>query len=79
MPTYLFKNNSTGREEKIFMSISERDKYVVENTHMTQLVHGFPSDADSYRLGRTKPADGFKDLLGQINRNNYGANVRTFK
>ena len=79
MPTYLFEHPETKEEYTVFMSISERDQFVEDNPDHTQLVYGFPADADSYRLGRTKPADGFKDLLGQINRNNIGANIRTFK
>lgn len=79
MPTYKFLNPDTNEEYLITMSISERDQYIIDNPTHTQLVHGFPADADSYRLGRTKPADGFRDLLTQINKNNHGADIRTFK
>ena len=80
MPTYLFKNPDTGKEYKLFMKISERDQYVIDNPTHEQLVYGFPADADSFRIGRTKPADGFKDLLGQIKKNSgRKANINTFK
>jgi hypothetical protein len=77
MPTYRFKR---GKKEWVeFMSISERTQFLEDNPDVEQLVHGFPADADSFKLGRTKPADGFRDLLGQIKKNNIGSNIKTFK
>lgn len=61
------------------MSISERTKFLEDNPDVVQLVNGFPADADSVHLGRTKPSDGFRDLLGQIKTNNIGSNIKTFK
>jgi hypothetical protein len=79
MPTYLFEDTNTGEEIEISMKISERDPYLEANPHMRQLVNGFPADVDSYRIGRTKPSDGFKDLLTHIKKNNQGSKIRTFK
>lgn len=77
MPYYKFRQGKrTWRE---FMTISERTKFLSENPDVEQLIDGFPADADSVKLGRTKPADGFKDLLKQIKRNNIGSKINTFK
>ena len=69
MPTYLFQNNDTGEEYELFMSISERTKYLEENPNVTQLVKGFPGHGDPARLGRMKPDGEFRDLLKTIHKN----------
>ena len=68
MPTYLFKNINTDEEQELFMSITERDKYLEGNPDITQLVHGAPSIGDSIRLGLRKPDDGFRDRLREIKK-----------
>jgi hypothetical protein len=77
MPEYKFKNNDTGDEYLIFMSISERDVYIKEN-NVTQLIHGFPSHADPVKLGRIKPDRGFRELLKETKKANPGSNINTF-
>lgn len=67
-PTYLFKNINTDEEQELFMSITERDKYLEDNPDITQLVHGAPSIGDSIRLGLRKPDDGFRDRLREIKK-----------
>ena len=37
MPTYSFKNNNTGEEFDEFMGMSEKDKYLKDNPHISQL------------------------------------------
>lgn len=61
------------------MSISERTQYLADHPHIEQLVHGFPGAVDSVKIGRTKPSDGFSDLLKQIKKNNIGSDINTFK
>lgn len=68
MPTYLFKDLNTGEEQELFMSITERDEYLANNPHITQLVHGAPSLGDPIRLGLKKPDDGFRDRLKEIKK-----------
>lgn len=68
MPTYLFKDLNTGEEQELFMSISEREQYLEDNPHMTQLVHGAPALGDPIRLGLRKPDDGFRDRLREIKK-----------
>lgn len=68
MPTYLYKDINTGEEQELFMSITERGKYLEDNPHMTQLVHGAPALGDSIRLGLKKPDDAFRDRLKEIKK-----------
>jgi hypothetical protein len=68
MPTYLFKDINTEEEQELFMSITERDKYLEDNPHITQLVHGAPSIGDPIRLGLRKPDDAFRDRLKDIKK-----------
>ena len=68
MPTYLYKVINTGEEQELFMSITERGKYLEDNPHMTQLVHGAPALGDSIRLGLKKPDDAFRDRLKEIKK-----------
>jgi len=42
MPTYTFEDKSTGEVFEKTMRISERDIFVEENPHLTQLITGAP-------------------------------------
>lgn len=77
MPYYKFHDTHTDKVWEEFLKISERDEYLKNNPHVEQLVNGFPADADSVKLGRTKPADGFRDMLKQIKKNNIRSTVNT--
>ena len=37
MPTYSFKNNDTGAEWEEFFSIADKEEFLKENDHITQL------------------------------------------
>lgn len=82
MPTYLFRDTTTGVEEELFMSISDRTIYLETNPHIEQLVHGAPALGDSIRLGLRKPDDGFRDRLREIKKAHSGgitrSNINTF-
>ena len=73
MPNYTFRNNETDEVFDITMSISERDQYVQDNPHLTQLITGAPSIGDSVRLGLKKPDDGFRDVLRNIKSHHPGS------
>lgn len=68
MPTYMFKDINTEEEQELFMSITERDKYLEDNPHIIQLVHGAPAIGDAIRLGLRKPDDAFRDRLKDIKK-----------
>ena len=50
----------------VFMSISERDKFLQENPHMEQLVNGAP--AIGYSTLTKKPDSGFRDVLKEVKK-----------
>lgn len=78
MPKYLFEDPKTGDQFEIDMKISERDEFVKNNPHLTQLVNGFPGMVDPTRIGRVRPDDGFRDVLKEVKKRNRGANINTW-
>jgi len=71
MPTYKFYNKDNKAEWTEFMTISERTKFLDENPHIEQLVHGAPLIADAMRIGGTnvsKPSNGFRDVLKEVKK-----------
>ena len=78
MPNYTFRNNDTQEEFDISMSIAERDQYVLDNPHLTQIITGAPSIGDPYRLGRKKPDDGFRDVLRNVQHHHKKDNINTW-
>jgi hypothetical protein len=75
MPTYKFVNDETGEEFEEFMTISALDKYLKENTNLTQLVNGAP--AISSGRGMSKPDQGFRDLLKDMKKKHSGGFTRS--
>ena len=65
MPTYNFKNTDTGEEFEEIMSMSEREKFLEQNSHIKQL----PSLVAMSYTGtgdRIKNDGGWKDNLSRI-------------
>lgn len=79
MPVYDFKNKETGEIVTHVMKVSEYDEFKKNNPHLERHITGAPGCSDPVRLGLVKPADGFKDLLKQIKKNNIGSDINTFK
>jgi len=79
MPNYTFRNNETNETFDISMSISERDQYVLNNPHLTQLITGAPAIGDSVRLGVRKPDDNFRDVLREIKSHHPGQKIGKIK
>jgi hypothetical protein len=66
MPTYNFLNIDTGEEFESFMKISEREKYLLENTHIHPVMTApaIVSGVSSSKQNRVP--DGFKEVLSKI-------------
>ena len=64
MPTYTFKNNDTEEVFDRFISIADKDNFLLENPHITQII-GAPKII-SGRMGGMKPSDGFNDVLRKV-------------
>lgn len=69
MPTYRFRDKSTGDEYEEFMMISELGAYLEKND-VEQLLNGAPALGDSIRLGLKKPPDSFRDVLREVKKKN---------
>ena len=78
MPTYLFYDKTTDQQYEMFLSISERDKYLADNPHVEQLVNGFPGTVDPTRLGLRKPDNGFRDRLKEIKKSHRKSSINTW-
>jgi hypothetical protein len=76
VPSYKFLNKKTSEEMDVFMSISERDKFLQENPHMEQLVNGAP--AIGYSTLTKKPDSGFRDVLSEIKKKHRRSNINTW-
>lgn len=59
MPIYTFRNTQTNEEFTDMMSISHKEKYLIENPHIEQVIT-VPNFADSVSLGITKPPVDFQ-------------------
>jgi hypothetical protein len=75
MPTYTFKNISTGKVWEETISISARDE-MVKDPNIQQIIDEAP--AMSYKGTRTKPDSGFRDVLKRIKSKHRGSNINTF-
>lgn len=79
MPTYNFINNDSGEEIEVVMSMHERDQFVIDNPQLTQVIRQAPALCDPVRVGvRSKPDDGFKDVLKGIKNKHRRSNINTF-
>ena len=65
MPTYTMKNNVTGEEKEMFLSLSEREAFLNKNKDWTQKLNtpGFVSDTKSTFK---RAGDGWKDVLQKV-------------
>ena len=66
MPTYKFKNKTTGVEWDKEMKISELDDYVKEND--CSIVVQTPQIISGHGEGRLKTTDAFNDRLKEIDK-----------
>jgi hypothetical protein len=80
MPNYSFRNVVDGTEFDLFMSMSDKDKYLEENKDsIIQIITKAPSFGDTVSLGIKKPDQGFRDVLREIKKAHpRGGGVNTF-
>lgn len=80
MPNYSFRNTVDGTEFDLFMSISEKEKYLEENKNtIIQIITKAPGFGDTVSLGIKKPDQGFRDVLREIKKAHpRGGGVNTF-
>ena len=63
MPTYSFKNNDTGAEWEEFFSIADKEDFLKENDHITQLPSLITIVSDT---GGIRNDGGWKDNMSRI-------------
>lgn len=76
MPTYTFKNETTGEVITDRMSLSEREAFLTNNPDYKQVL-STPSIGDPMRLGVKKTPDSFQDLLRHAKKAHKGSTIQT--
>lgn len=67
MPTYTFRDKSTGSVSEQYMHIADLDGYAAKHPELEQIFSKSPfSIGDSVRLGIRKPDASFRELLKNI-------------
>ncbi len=69
MPTYRFRDNNTGEEFDKWMYMAEREPYLSDNPHITQVPTGMNAIGSIGEWKDNKVPGGFKDVLGRIKKN----------
>lgn len=65
MPTYEFRNKNTGEVTEVFMKMSEKDQYLIDNPHLEQTLTQAPAFTGDHII--IKKDTGFKEVLQKIN------------
>lgn len=65
MPIYSFRNKDTGEEWEEMMGISASEQYLKDNPHIERFIDRAPALVGGTG-DRTKPDDGFKEVLSKI-------------
>lgn len=69
MPNYTFFNRKTGEEWTEFMSITERNEYLLANPDVDQYIAATPTISGMGNFGHKKrPDEGFRDKLREIKK-----------
>ena len=73
MPTYTFKDNNTGLTFDEFMGMSEKDKYLEDNPHISQVPVMFAFVEDHIMGAGPKTDGGFNERMEQIANSHPGS------
>ena len=73
MPTYTFKNNITGLDFDEFMGMNEKDKYLKDNPHISQVPTMFAFVGDHIMGAGPKTDGGFNERMEQIANSHPGS------
>lgn len=79
MPTYTFRNKNTGEMTELFMSISAREKYLVDNPELEVAILEPVAFGDPVRMGIKKPDQGFRETLAKIHERVPGSKLNETK
>ena len=73
MPTYTFKDNNTGLAFDEFMGMNEREKYLEDNPHISQVPVVFAFVGDHIMGVGPKTDGGFNERMEQIANSHPGS------
>ena len=73
MPTYTFIDNNTGFTYDEFMGMSEKDQYLVDNSHISQVPTMFAFVGDHIMGAGPKTDGGFNERMEQIANSHPGS------
>ena len=87
MPTYTFYDKKTKQEYDEFMSMGDREEYLKNNSHITQVPVAVALAGDHIMGVGPKVDNGFNERMEQIAKSNpgsplaakYGTNTKTIK
>lgn len=74
MPTYRFRDNKTGEHFDKWMYMAERETYLAENPHLTQVPTGLNVVGGVGEMKNQAP-DTFKDVLRRIKSNHAHSTI----
>jgi hypothetical protein len=72
MPTYDFKDTTTGEVFTRIMKIADREQYLQDNPHIETVLTS-PNFIDPVRLGVRKVDNGFKEVLQRVHEKTPGS------
>jgi hypothetical protein len=75
MALYTFRDNRDDSIVEVSMKISEREGYLHDNPHFTQVTLSAPVLGDSVRLGLRHHDDGFNDVLKNIKSHHHKSTI----
>jgi predicted nucleic acid-binding Zn ribbon protein len=65
MPTYEFRNKETGEVSEVFMKMSAKEQYLIDNPNLEQTMTQAPAFTGDHII--LKKDSGFKEVLQKIN------------
>lgn len=73
MPTYEFRDKTTGEVHEKFLSFSGRDEYLAQNPHLEQTITKAPAFVGDHVS--IKKDTGFKEVLQKIHEKTPGSQL----
>lgn len=75
MPTYSFKDLTTGQFVEHVMKMSELDAFKAANPNLERALIDTVAFGDPVRMGHIKPDNGFREVLHKISERTPGAKM----
>jgi len=77
MPLYEFQDKDTNDIHEVFMKMSEKPQYLLNNPNLIAIISSAPAICDSVIVGVKKVDGGFKDVLAKIHERSPGSTLNT--